>query len=129
MNDKTQPLVELIYYSHSINTLTQDDFELLLKDAQLKNTENSITGAIVYGEGTFIQLVEGPRDNVNRLFQSISHDARHYDVSLIAFNNVSERRFPDWSMSYLDKDVKAVLGLDKDFNLINIEDCLALFSA
>lgn len=127
MNDTTQPLVELIYFSHSINTLTQQDFQYLLQGAQEKNARMDITGAIIYGQGVFLQLIEGPRDNINRLFQSISHDARHYDVSLISFKTVENRHFAHWSMNYLEKDSNSLLNQSKPVELFDVETCRKLF--
>ena len=126
MNDE-QPLVELIYFSCSIKSLTKEDFELILQDAQRKNKTQNISGAIYYCNGFFLQLIEGPRQNINRLFQSICHDARHYDISLISFRNIQQKRFDQWSMEYLDQDISELLK-QQSIQQLDLDTSLKLFN-
>ena len=127
MNEHNSPLVELIYYSRSINSLTEDDFNFLLDGARQKNHKRNITGAIVYSGRVFLQLIEGPREQINQLFQSISHDARHYDVSLVSFRTVGERRFPEWEMNYLSTVDKPIY-VDRELDRLDLDTCLTLFA-
>lgn len=125
MNDK-QPLVELIYFSSSIANLTQADFEFLLKGAQEKNQQQNISGVIYYSNGFFLQLIEGPRQNINRLFQSICHDARHFDISLVSFRTIEQKHFEQWSMQYRTEDIDDLLT-QQNLDTIDLAHCLRLF--
>ncbi|MEE4244304.1 MAG: BLUF domain-containing protein [Kangiellaceae bacterium] len=95
------PLVELVYTSQSISLLDEGDVDSILDGAHEKNAKLNISGILIYNDGVFLQLIEGPRDSINQLFQSISHDARHFDINLISFSEVTQRNFESWEMGNL----------------------------
>lgn len=94
-------MIKLIYISKAIRPLLEDDVLDILKGAQEKNERLNITGALLYFDKVFLQLIEGPRAHVNELFQSISHDARHYDITLIKVEEITARQFSNWRMKYI----------------------------
>jgi hypothetical protein len=50
----------------------------------------------------FMQVLEGGRSAVNRLYNRIVVDPRHTDVELLAYDEISERRFAGWSMGQVN---------------------------
>ena len=52
--------------------------------------------------GVFIQVIEGGRAAVNALYRRISADTRHQDVTLLTYEEISERRFASWSMGQVN---------------------------
>jgi hypothetical protein len=60
-----------------------------------------ITGVLCQGQGLFIQVLEGERSTVNRLYNTIIKDKRHQDVELVAIDEIQERKFPNWSMAHV----------------------------
>ena len=80
----------------------------LHNDAMTRNAAFEITGLLIYVEGQFVQLLEGPRKRVLDLFQRIQTDSRHYDVSLIAESAVTKRAFDAWSMALCEFEEEAV---------------------
>ncbi|WP_018694364.1 BLUF domain-containing protein [Algicola sagamiensis] len=111
MSQKSPPMVELIYYSHSISVLNAEDVALILEGAREKNSGMDITGLLIYKGGCFLQVIEGPRDKINQLFQSISHDARHFDITLVCYRETDRRNFEAWRMGYLDEQALAAQDL------------------
>ena len=57
-------------------------------------------------EGKFIQVLEGPKENVVALYDKISHDPRHKKVTVVLEGTTNERMFSDWRMALkvLDRD-------------------------
>jgi hypothetical protein len=53
------------------------------------------------GQGLFIQVLEGERSTVNRLYNTIIKDKRHHDVELVAIEEIDARKFPNWSMAHV----------------------------
>jgi hypothetical protein len=53
------------------------------------------------GQGVFIQILEGERSNVNRLYATIIKDKRHQNVELVSIEEIQNRRFPEWSMAHV----------------------------
>ena len=45
-----------------------------------------------------MQVLEGGRDEVNALYNTIVRDARHTDVVLLHYEEIGERRFAGWTM-------------------------------
>ncbi|MGE5117002.1 MAG: BLUF domain-containing protein, partial [Betaproteobacteria bacterium] len=52
--------------------------------------------------GTFLQVLEGGRDAINRLYNRIVVDPRHRDVVLLSYAEITERRFAGWSMGQVN---------------------------
>ncbi len=72
----------------------------ILAAARRKNLKLQITGALLYNAGSFAQILEGPLDNVQRIFETIQRDTRHGEVSVIQSEFTDERQFPNWAMAF-----------------------------
>jgi len=53
---------------------------------------------LCFASGIFLQVLEGGRTAVNRLYNRIVTDPRHSDVELLAYEEIDERRFAGWAM-------------------------------
>jgi hypothetical protein len=93
-------MYQLIYMSTATHLLTDDELQALLEQARLNNAKYDITGLLLYHEGRFMQLIEGPEDAVRKLYSYIEQDARHADTAKLADKAVDARSFPDWSMAF-----------------------------
>ena len=91
-------LVRLLYASRAAVQLDAEELGTILRQARQHNPAQGITGALCFSDGTFLQLIEGGRGAVNALFQRISRDPRHTDVLLLHYEEISERRFANWTM-------------------------------
>lgn len=94
-------LVRLMYASRSINS-SSVMLESILTTARQHNAECGVTGVLVYGEGVFLQALEGGRSAVSKLYGTIQRDDRHKDVELLSFEEISQRRFGGWTMGLVD---------------------------
>jgi hypothetical protein len=104
-------LVRLIYASRSVAPITSELVRQILDAAHQHNPERGITGVLCYGDGVFVQALEGGRAEVNALYQTICRDSRHSDVTLLSYEEVDQREFACWSMAQapLDKKNAALL--------------------
>ena len=50
----------------------------------------------------FIQVLEGNRREVSRLYNKIASDPRHVDVEILLFEDILERRFSNWTMGQVN---------------------------
>jgi hypothetical protein len=94
-------LVRLLYCSRAVDT-SPTAIEAILEKAREHNPENGITGILCYGGGIFLQAIEGGRMRVSELFGTIQGDARHKDVALLHYEEISERRFGGWTMGQVN---------------------------
>jgi hypothetical protein len=75
----------------------------------------NVTGALVFTEARFAQVLEGPEASITELMADIERDKRHRDVEVVLVESIAERRFPGWAMAYrggsifLDRHIKPLL--------------------
>jgi hypothetical protein len=94
-------LVRLLYCSRAVDT-SASAIDAILTQARHHNPVSGITGILCYGDGIFLQCIEGGRLQVSELFGSIQKDPRHKDVALLHFEEIFERRFGGWSMGQVN---------------------------
>ena len=94
-------LVRLLYCSRSVDR-SPEAIESILAQSRQHNPVSGITGILCYGDGIFLQCIEGGRMQVSDLFGSIQKDPRHKDVALLDFEEILERRFGGWSMGQVN---------------------------
>lgn len=94
------PLVSLVYCSSATQPFDVEDLSDLLAVSRARNSERDITGMLLYRGGEFVQILEGPRSNVEQLMEKIGRDPRHTDVRVLIEEPLHERRFDDWTMGY-----------------------------
>ena len=90
-------LVRLLYASRAVDS-SADAISGILSQSRQYNPTSGITGILCYGGGIFLQAIEGGRSAVSELYGHIQKDARHKDVVLLDFEEISERRFGGWTM-------------------------------
>lgn len=78
--------------------MSGDDLLHLLRTCQENNRNQEITGILLYNEGTFVQVLEGPSEAVDGLLQTIERDPRHKGILELLRGELTERQFGDWSM-------------------------------
>jgi hypothetical protein len=70
-----------------------------------------------------MQLIEGEKQSTKELYEKISSDRRHTQVSLLLSEPITHRNFENWSMGYknleLDIDIDPAIKssfLDEELN-------------
>lgn len=91
-------LVRLLYASRARESLDAPAVDAIVATSIENNPRHGITGVLCYGNGIFMQALEGGRMEVSRLYQSIVRDARHEDVVLLHYTDIIERQFAGWAM-------------------------------
>ena len=91
----------LTYESNATGNPTVKDMEQLLVEARTNNIKNGITGCLIFYNGGFIQIIEGEKAKLEKLYGKIKNDTRHTDVHLFSEANITERTFSNWGMSYI----------------------------
>ena len=89
-------LVRLLYASRAAAALTPETIEAILATSRKRNPPEGITGLLCSSGDNFMQVLEGGREAVNHLYARICQDARHRDVILLHYEEITERRFAAW---------------------------------
>ena len=92
---------QIIYSSEATVPMQAHDLEELLQQARRRNGEQGISGALVYTDGVFLQVLEGERDRLHDLMESILKDVRHEHVAILREGEVEVARFSQWKMAYV----------------------------
>ena len=95
-------LVRLLYASRSSQPHTAALLESILTQSHTHNPSRGITGILCYSGDIFMQVLEGSRTEVNRLYATILRDPHHSDVELLHYEEISERSYSGWTMGRVD---------------------------
>ena len=99
-----------LYTSAAVHTAeTNDALPRILRKSLENNANDGITGFLVYGEGRFVQLVEGPPRALGKLMSRIAADRAHYNLRTLDMGQRADRLFPVWDLGVYTEG----LGLDR----------------
>jgi hypothetical protein len=73
----------------------------ILQAARRNNSEQNVTGALLFNSGYFAQALEGPKLAIENIFERIQCDPRHGDVTVLSSGTGGQRDFPEWSMAHV----------------------------
>jgi hypothetical protein len=107
----------LVYVSSAVDLFSEIELEELLKKARANNHRLDITGMLLYQGGNFMQLLEGPKEKVLSLVDTIKLDPRHRGFMALLQQEREEREFGEWEMGFkkLDRDTAAEVPGYSDF--------------
>lgn len=97
----------MLYLSQTTRPWTQDDLAALAERCQQRNAKDGLTGLLLYGNGHFLQLLEGRRQPLLLTYDRICRDPRHTHLTLLLDGPISQRTFPEWAMGVLNLDTAA----------------------
>jgi hypothetical protein len=95
-------MLQIIYASAATKPYNHHDLMNLLRVAREKNSAAGISGMLLYHDGSFLQVLEGPDTKVHELYRKIEKDPHHTNFLLLLREAVQEREFENWSMGFLD---------------------------
>jgi hypothetical protein len=95
-------LVRLMYASRAAKPLDGEELAQILKASRTNNARSGVTGLLCTSGDLFIQVLEGGRPAVNALYSRLVADPRHGTVTLLAYDEISERRFAGWAMGMVN---------------------------
>ncbi len=93
-------LVQLSYVSAATHLMSEAELEAILASSMSHNAECDLTGMLLYLDGTFLQVLEGPPGAVHETYERIKRDPRHHDLMLIDEAPITTRDFPNWRMGF-----------------------------
>jgi len=95
-------LVRLLYASRATAPANPAVHESILDQSRQHNPKAGITGVLCFSDELFIQVLEGGRDEVCELYNTIARDSRHQQVRILSFEEIRERRFGNWTMGHVN---------------------------
>jgi hypothetical protein len=95
-------LVRLLYASRTAGPASPEVLAAILRQSKANNPAHGITGVLCCSDDAYLQVLEGGRTAVNRLYNRIAADPRHTDVELLSYQQIGERHFAGWSMGQVN---------------------------
>lgn len=102
--EKALELVQIVYTSAATCAISNKDLTQILDVARRNNHSVNVSGILVFSEGSFLQVLEGPRIAVEAIYGRIATDPRHESTSVVRKQIIEEREFGEWSMAYVNSD-------------------------
>ncbi len=114
-----QSLHQIMYISSATAPMDAGQCAAIARAAAERNRAEGVTGLLLFNSKRFLQVLEGPREAVARVYERIARDGRHCALVKLREASVVEREFGDWAMAYddpaqpsraLEDKVAALLG-------------------
>lgn len=86
--------------SHIPETDAQTVVTQIVELAQIKNARLGLTGALLFTDKYFVQVLEGSQQAIQTLMVRLHTDPRHGNISVVDESPIKCRLFPDWHMAY-----------------------------
>jgi hypothetical protein len=100
MGMRQPPIFSIVYMSTATDLFSDDDLSAVLMSSRSNNVLTHLTGMLLYREGRFLQVLEGPEVFVRGRMSTITADPRHTGVRVLLEERIEQRRFPHWTMGY-----------------------------
>ena len=107
-------LRQIVYASTATVAFSDAALDALLVNARSNNDRNDITGVLLYLDGGFFQLLEGPEPALSETFSRIAADPRHTGLVKLSDRKIARRAFSPFPMAFRalrEKDLNAHPGL------------------
>ncbi len=92
-------LKQVIYVSEKTDT-SSDSLTDIYDVSQKNNSESGISGCLLIGSNSYLQILEGPDSAVENLYSKIEVDSRHKKVKKLFEQHIEEKLFSSWSMKF-----------------------------
>jgi len=121
-------LIRLLYVSQPVGPVTTTVTTTILERSNLNNKKAEITGVLCQGSDLYMQVLEGERSKVNALYAKIMADKRHQSVEILSLEEITARRYGQWSMAlvHLSKDDPMVKMKHPEFDPYSVASADAL---
>ena len=119
LTDKKNPddLVAVTYISHSLVKLAdiERECERIALTSSINNSKREISGLLIYCRHRFIQRLEGKRQHIDDLIDTIKKDSRHRKFTILHYASIDKRHFTEWDQMQVITEPKHLDSLDQLF--------------
>ena len=98
-------MVRLIYQSKVVGSPDWSVVKSIVLESVQNNAQHDITGLLIMTGEYYLQVLEGPAVEVNRLYAKIVMDERHTDCQIISYTPIQRRAFDGWAMNCINTDI------------------------
>lgn len=81
-------MFRLIYMSEAVHQMPDEAVIAIVQKSRRRNEASGLRGALLYHEGRFIHMLEGPEAEVMARFERLRLDPRHHSLQLLGTNGI-----------------------------------------
>ena len=107
-------MIHTICYLSKAEVLKDSELEVLFEFILKVNLKLKITGALVYFNGSFLQVLEGNKEVITELFSKIRKDKRHSKILTILDQKIDDRIFENYEATF------SILRTKEDIERLNL---------
>lgn len=125
-------LTQIVYASRATFPLSANPYQVepevtdILQKARANNRNKRLVGVLCFGNGYFLQCLEGDINEINGLLEVLKKDTRHTDIKILSNKHIHQKSFLKWHMKYtgVGSDIQAILQQHKlkSFNPYQFND-------
>ena len=101
------PLYFVLYISRATVPFNRQGLEGLRRKIRRNNRRAGVSGCLLYMDGEFMQMLEGKRDELQKLIETIRTDPLHTDLRVVIEGPTHRRVFSDWGMVVRDFEAES----------------------
>ncbi len=119
--------IKRVIYISEHKDYSNQNLKNIIETSQKNNPSRDVTGCLISGTNTYLQLLEGPDNSVDELYTKIKTDNRHENIDKLVEEVVETRLFKSWSMR-LDP-FNNLMWVNKDLsqgNFLNLTSAQAI---
>jgi hypothetical protein len=101
-------LIQLVYISRSsfagpenFRGGVEPNAGKILLQARVNNRKTCLTGVLCFGDGCFLQCLEGEEESMNHLLSKLRKDDRHNYLTVLWQKPIKTRSFERWEMKFV----------------------------
>jgi acylphosphatase len=113
-------LINVVYVSAATQLFSKEDLVALMQRCSEQNAQRDLTGLLLYKDGNIMQVLEGPAQNVESLFERIKKDPRHKGVMVLIKEPIPARNFPNWGMAFRDLQSRELRAIPAYSEFLNV---------
>jgi hypothetical protein len=98
---------QVVYVSKAARPLSARDLQALAEVARENNRRIGVSGALLFVDDTFMQILEGDSEVLDGLLEAIRSDDRHRDLRILSDKQHERRYFEGWSMGLVNPQQEA----------------------
>ena len=103
----------LIYKSVPVDHISEKNLLEIAERSKENNIDKGLTGLLVFGNNTFVQVLEGAEQDIETLYKKLLSDKRHSNVTVVKRGELERRYFPSWSMGFRSVSKEEMQLIDK----------------
>ena len=110
-------MLRLFFISAATHFHTAKELNEIMRASRMRNRAEGVSSLMIYNDGSFAQLMEGPKQAVLNVFERIKADKRHNGVAVIFQEETGKRITEGWDMQLLPA---SKIASDDDYDFMTL---------